>query len=1021
MDKTILNNKIQELYDTTPDYVHSVGYGYKTINGIITNEKSIIFSVIEKKPIDQIPSDEILPSIVNINGNAIKTDVVQSEQARTTASYRSNCRSVSDSSSDPNRIKHRPLVGGISMFRDGGGVNAGTLGLIVKDKEDDTILGLTNNHVIIGYPFIASEWDPNGAMLNNCALSAMQPANLDGGSVTTDKIGHIKRYDPISETTTNFTDSALFAANDLDFSSIKILGLDNTTYIPFATKLEIDNLLENANDLFKSARSTGATGFPTCPMVVFEESVSSTVGSYNKQGLAVNVPYSDLLKIRYKTPPQIYVSYGGDSGAAVVAKIGGIDKIIGLLFAGPSDNSFFLACRIDRIASALNIEAWDPSITPLKYSYISNWTFIAKSGLLPDKIIFENGKKYWQVGVQKNGSVTQTIYVTYSTLSTTTPSPGTTTTSSPGTTTPTPTTPAPTPGNCDTEIDCAFVFDKTDNSISIYLVYKEDYSYTDTYLELAFYDATGAIIQQYSPFKKISDLYDIIKLMSTDPYLTININDICAVSARLYQPTPCLPASDSDGSGSDCDCIEETVTFTTVTGQPGRTCSPETKETKYLTLPSCIDLPVNATVTWEADDGIAIDGVRLNDPCPSGNSGQQNIVLHNRNVEISLIDDFGISWSGTVSLRIGNNCECDEKTTFGNMTGYRVEAIYVDSSDNSPCIPEQPAASSASSLLPIITLEKDDRSHIQGAGEVVGCGVSVKSPCGGGHLCNRAQFDITLSANSNPDLVVLEANLNNSGPVDGFGNSNPDNGPSSLFGGTWDPLPDGIGLNINDRYSTSIITKSQNDAIFAGLPPSTGPGDPAYSVTVKIIANSVNTNPHSDITWVRIKDTCGRIVYSCCIGEGILDPDPCCELGGGPNFPPCPNWDGPPVPGCLPPTTTTTTTTSTTTSTTPEPSGSGSTMALTINNLTIDQLKNILKNNNINLHNNILYFNNTNKNDINQIFLDNNIHINYVSYQFDTKSQSWIRVNDIPNNFIINCTDGNIIFQNIDGDDNVGI
>ena len=47
------------------------------------------------------------------------------------------------------------------------------------------------------------------------------------------------------------------------------------------------------------------------------------------------------------------------------------------------------------------------------------------------------------------------------------------------------------------------------------------------------------------------------------------------------------------------------------------------------------------------------------------------------------------------------------------------------------------------------------------------------------------------------------------------------------------------------------------------------------SFGVRIVPVEQNTNPHRDITWVRIKNSCGQVVYSCCL-----------EIGGGGNTKP---------------------------------------------------------------------------------------------------------------------------------------
>jgi hypothetical protein len=106
------------------------------------------------------------------------------------------------------------------------------------------------------------------------------------------------------------------------------------------------------------------------------------------------------------------------------------------------------------------------------------------------------------------------------------------------------------------------------------------------------------------------------------------------------------------------------------------------------------------------------------------------------------------------------------------------------------------------------------------------------------------------------DVVVLRAELNNAGP----GNGGPDNGPGPApFDGTM------------DRYSSAVITAEKSAEIF-GADDHNGQ---TKSYTVKIIPIPENTNPHTGITWVRIKNTCGQIVYSCCL-----------SLGGGNTQPP---------------------------------------------------------------------------------------------------------------------------------------
>ena len=84
----------QKLLQETPEYVHSVGYGFKEVDGKLTDELSIVFGVTEKKPISSIPQNEILPSTITTDdGNIFTTDVIQTPQA---VAYPS-CYAISDS------------------------------------------------------------------------------------------------------------------------------------------------------------------------------------------------------------------------------------------------------------------------------------------------------------------------------------------------------------------------------------------------------------------------------------------------------------------------------------------------------------------------------------------------------------------------------------------------------------------------------------------------------------------------------------------------------------------------------------------------------------------------------------------------------------------------------------------------------------------------------------------------------------------------------------------------------------
>jgi phosphoribosylformimino-5-aminoimidazole carboxamide ribonucleotide (ProFAR) isomerase len=71
-----IKDKIHELFISTPSDV-SVGYGKNITNGEYTGEIGIVFNVEKKKPLNEIPENEILPTSVEIGGVTYITDVFE--------------------------------------------------------------------------------------------------------------------------------------------------------------------------------------------------------------------------------------------------------------------------------------------------------------------------------------------------------------------------------------------------------------------------------------------------------------------------------------------------------------------------------------------------------------------------------------------------------------------------------------------------------------------------------------------------------------------------------------------------------------------------------------------------------------------------------------------------------------------------------------------------------------------------------------------------------------------------------
>jgi hypothetical protein len=430
MDIRRLQEVTSELNRTTSDDIVGVGVGYKEKDGKTTNEKCITFTVIRKKPLSEIPENERIPSQIEIDGEIFNTDVT--EGVYKLRSY------IDCSPSDPdfyswqstppgNRDKIRPLQGGLSLSNLSQSslyFSTGTLGFIAVDNDTNSLVGVTNNHVIINDAFFASN------RLDTFYTSAVTDVS---GNVTTqpnetlsrsllNRVGVVKKYQPIVPTTDGFNlvDTACLALEQIDgdgntviseSDSWKQYGISGMTSAPrFATTAEIDAALQEPNRVFYgTGRTTGDKGEGITKLYCTSYGTSTSL-TYERQGQDVTCYMNDSFELRAKGPDTPegdwcqYPSHFGDSGSAVLTVINGEYVIIGLLFAGraiifTNVTVITVCCRIDHVAQALNISAWDGSLTNVSFSDTANSETIIIEGKSDQKIITVNGKQYWQVGV----------------------------------------------------------------------------------------------------------------------------------------------------------------------------------------------------------------------------------------------------------------------------------------------------------------------------------------------------------------------------------------------------------------------------------------------------------------------------------------------------------------------------------------------------------------------------------------------------------------------------------------------
>lgn len=406
--------KAQEILANTPDNIIGVGYGYKISNGQQTNELALIYSVKEKKAISELLPEEIIPSSINLSSGVIKTDVKVVSKIEALA-CNGDCAQMAGPNSALNRSLQRPLMGGLSITSKNNVSTVGTLGFIAVDTATQALVGITNNHVTIQDAFYTAERNLAGIVKNEYSPIDYIYQNGESGTIPPSNyiIGQSLRYVPIYEDdgiNVNYVDGAMFSLQETDISlstSFKQVGESYSSPLPFATTSEINSLLFTNPMLYSSGRTTGPKGGTLCPVRV-NAIHTSTIAQYKKQGSYIYSFFTDVIEfVKPENDPNLaticeWPVRGGDSGSALIADFSGVRKIIGLVYAGGFDLSgtaiiYGYACRIDKIAAELGIEAWDGTLK----NYVDPATIEYKTTTdgSYNKTITCDGKTYWQVGL----------------------------------------------------------------------------------------------------------------------------------------------------------------------------------------------------------------------------------------------------------------------------------------------------------------------------------------------------------------------------------------------------------------------------------------------------------------------------------------------------------------------------------------------------------------------------------------------------------------------------------------------
>lgn len=449
-----LKNQINDLYNDTPENVHSVGLGYKFINNQKTNTIGIVFKVYKKKPLSELNPNEVLPSSITIDNESYITDVIE----ETSVASALGCYSISNPV-DPEILRLRgnpsflyPIKGGQEISRfphgwslDGNGNvtrSVGTLGLLAIDNYDNNIVGITNAHVACQNFFIASDRiktteanNPyNIVELTQWPISTDPADKYNPGTLSSDEVNglfisapRLKRYKPVTKTgTDNTVDCAvMFLNNSLVTNNSFGIHAPSTEPVssikpPFATTEELDSLLFIEPYLFSTGRTTGPKGWgqvSSCRLIPVGMGVTLSVGFSSGDV----VTFSDIVAYQYEDG-SAFPAAGGDSGSAVLANIEGTIKIIGLLFAVNNGTNTAFLCRIDEIAQKLNIRAWQDdhiynSSAPCGNPYTDTTQPAPENATLSQIIVCDfddprssqdtitiDGTVYYQAGCTKNNT-----------------------------------------------------------------------------------------------------------------------------------------------------------------------------------------------------------------------------------------------------------------------------------------------------------------------------------------------------------------------------------------------------------------------------------------------------------------------------------------------------------------------------------------------------------------------------------------------------------------------------------------
>jgi hypothetical protein len=381
--------------------VVSVGIGYKKVNNLQTDTLCIIVGVTEKKPLDTLLDEDIVPDIYS---NFI-TDVI--ETGSEFKSLAPNCMDIDDPDLPSGCSTHTTgldsaVKGGMQIGPDSNSPNygsVGTLGAICRDQTDGKLVGLTNSHVL-GQVLRTSNFIDN----SNSHLSEFMSANevtdiqisqTPGAGQPT--FGRYKRTVEIDAYDLNtFPVVPNTTAGNVRVQTVDagIIDIDPTSTgnrvvspiihscaaaTPLLNSCPVYNFTSTTSDILgkrfiKIGRTTGSTPLEdnyydiygvidTVDVSLYLNHISDPPNSSDQ----IKSVFDDCIKIKMidngvdVPAATARPSQPGDSGSCVFIWNNDRWEVLGLLFAGTeplnpqTTPAYAIICRIDHVMKALSL------------------------------------------------------------------------------------------------------------------------------------------------------------------------------------------------------------------------------------------------------------------------------------------------------------------------------------------------------------------------------------------------------------------------------------------------------------------------------------------------------------------------------------------------------------------------------------------------------------------------------------------------------------------------------------------